>query len=85
MVWSGHVSAKAQDQLESSCFHAGRAAKTTSQMLGKNFLFYTVASTIIAVVAQALGADIVVVLVASLIGPPVVLMALAFLRYNGWL
>ena len=50
--------------------------------MGKNLLFYTVASAIISVVAQALGANIGVVLMASLLGPPVILLALAIVRYN---
>ncbi len=54
-------------------------------MFGKNLLFYIVASTIFALVTQALGADIIVVLFSSLIGPPVILLALALIRYNGWL
>lgn|GEM_PF-4537697 len=54
-------------------------------MFGKNLVFYLVASTIIAVVAQALGASIGIVFFASLVGPPVILFALALMRYNGWL
>lgn len=51
-------------------------------MFGKNLLFYAVASTVIALVAQALGASISVVFVASLLGPPVILLALALMRYR---
>ena len=54
-------------------------------MFGKNLLFYIVASTIIALVARVLGAGIVVVLFVSLIGPPLILLSLAVMRYNGWL
>ena len=49
-------------------------------MFGKNALFYLVSSTVIALGAQALGAGMGTVLVASLLGPPVVLLALAFIR-----
>ncbi|MBF8267861.1 MAG: hypothetical protein HW388_1369 [Dehalococcoidia bacterium] len=51
-------------------------------MFGKNLLFYMVASTVIAFVGQALGASIGVVLVASLVGPPAILLALALMRYG---
>ena len=54
-------------------------------MFGKRLVFYSVAGTIIALVAQALGADIAVVLFASLLGPAMILLALALMRYNGWL
>ena len=53
--------------------------------MGKNLLFYFVAGTLIAMAAQALGANFVVVLVASSIGPAVLLLAVAILRYNGQL
>ena len=51
--------------------------------MGKNLLYYFVAGTIIAMVAQGFGASIVVVLFASSIGPAVLLLAVAILRYNG--
>ena len=51
-------------------------------MFGKNMLYYLVASTIIALAAQALGANTIVVLMASLAGPPLILLALAIYRYN---
>ena len=54
-------------------------------MFGKNLLFYIIASTVIAVIAQLLGANIGVVLFASFLGPPVILLTLAVLHYNGWL
>ncbi|MBI4199351.1 MAG: hypothetical protein HY535_02605 [Chloroflexi bacterium] len=54
-------------------------------MFGKNAVFYLVASTITGVVAQALGADIGVVLFASLLVPPVILLAIALIRYWGWI
>jgi hypothetical protein len=54
-------------------------------MFGKSLLFYFVTSTIIAVVAQVLGAGIIVVLFASFVGPPVILLSVAVMRYNGWL
>ena len=51
--------------------------------MGKNLLFYFVAGTVIAVVAQGLGAGFGVVFVASSIGPAVLLLGVAILRYNG--
>ncbi|MCH8974664.1 MAG: hypothetical protein IH869_06275 [Chloroflexi bacterium] len=53
--------------------------------MGKNLLYYFVAGTLIALVAQGLGANFVVVLAASMIGPAVLLLAVAILRYNGQL
>ena len=50
--------------------------------MGKNLVFYFVAGTIIALVAQALGANIGIVLFASLLGPPLMLLALAVMRYR---
>ena len=44
-----------------------------------------VASTIIAVAAQMLGADLFVVLFASLLGSPMILLVVAVMRYNRWL
>lgn len=51
--------------------------------MGKNLLYYFVAGTVIAMAAQGLGAGFVVVLFASIIGPAVLLLAVAILRYNG--
>ena len=51
-------------------------------MFGKNLVFYFVAITIIAFGAQALEAGIPVILLASLLGLPVILLALALVRYN---
>ena len=51
-------------------------------MLGKNMLYYLVASTVIAAVAQVLTNNTFVVLMASLVGPPMILLALAIYRYN---
>ena len=51
-------------------------------MFGKNMLFYLVASTVIALLAQVLTNNTFVVLMASLVGPPAILLALAILRYN---
>ena len=53
--------------------------------MGKNLLYYFVAGTVIAIAAQALGANFVVVLFASIIGPAVLLLVVAILRYNGHL
>jgi uncharacterized membrane protein len=49
-------------------------------MFGKSLVFYVVAGTIIAVVAFALGAGTVVAMLASLVGPPVLLLALRLIR-----
>ncbi len=54
-------------------------------MFGKVMLFYTVASTAIALVAQALGASIGVVLFASFLVPPVLHLAVVVARYRGLL
>ncbi|MBI2873421.1 MAG: hypothetical protein HYY00_09580 [Chloroflexi bacterium] len=53
-------------------------------MFGKSAIFYVVASTIIAVVAEALGAGMGTVLLASLMVPPAILAGVAFMRYKGW-
>ena len=53
--------------------------------MGKNLLYYFMAGTVIAMVAQGLGASLGVVLFASSIGPGVLLLAVAILRYNGHL
>ena len=52
-------------------------------MLTKNLIFYAIAGTIIGVVAQALGASMGVVLISSLLIPPVLLLTVLLLRYNG--
>ena len=53
--------------------------------MGKSLLFYFVSSTVIALVAQALGAGLGVVLFASLVGPSLILVVVAVMRYNKWL
>ena len=50
--------------------------------MGKNLLFYFVAGTVIAGIAQVLGADLAIVLFASFLGPPILLLALAIMRYR---
>ncbi|MBI2172234.1 MAG: hypothetical protein HYU30_09520 [Chloroflexi bacterium] len=52
------------------------------RMFGKKVVFYGVASTVIALAAQALGANIGVVFFAGLIGPPLILLGIAIVRYN---
>lgn len=52
----------------------------TNSTMFKNMMFYTVAGSLIALVLQAVGASITVVLLASLIGPPVLLLAFRLLR-----
>ena len=49
----------------------------------KNLLFYMVASAVIALIAQLVGASLGVVLFASLVGPPVLLLIVGIMRYNG--
>ena len=51
-------------------------------VVGKNLLYYFVAGTVIALVAERLGASLGVVFLASAIGPAVLLLAVAILRYN---
>jgi hypothetical protein len=51
----------------------------------RNLVFYTIASAIVGVVATALGASMGVVLISSLLIPPVLLLAGLILHYNGWL
>lgn len=46
----------------------------------KNLMFYTVVGSLIALVLQAVGASLGVVLLASLIGPPVLLLAIRIIR-----
>ncbi len=48
----------------------------------KNMIFYTVAGSLIAVVLQAVGASLAVVLFSSLIGPPILLLTIRLIRYN---
>jgi len=50
--------------------------------LTKNLAFYTIAGTVIALVAEAAGASFPVVLFAGLIGPPVLLLTAAIIRYR---
>ena len=54
-------------------------------MLTKNLVFYAVAGTIVAVVVQALGASMGIVLFSSLVIPPALILGVLLLRYNGWL
>jgi hypothetical protein len=49
----------------------------------KNLVFYTVASTLIALILQIAGASLGVILCASLVGPPVLLLIIGIMRYNG--
>lgn len=46
----------------------------------KNMIFYSVAGGLIALVLQAVGASLTVVLLSSLIGPPVLLLAIRLIR-----
>lgn len=51
-------------------------------MLTKNIVFYTVAATVIGLVAQVAGASLTVVLFSSLLGPPVLLLIIRIIRYH---
>lgn len=51
----------------------------------KNIVFYTIAGSVIAFIAQAAGASLPVTLLSSLLGPPFLLLILAILRYRGML
>ena len=54
-------------------------------MWGKNLVFYLVTSTVISIVAGALGASFGVVLIASFAGPAAILLAFQIMRWNDWL
>ena len=51
--------------------------------LGKNLLFYTVASTVIGVVLGWAGVSLMVPLFISLVGPPALLLLIAIAKYRG--
>ena len=48
----------------------------------KNMVFYTVSGTIIGLIAQAAKASLPVILLASLLGPPLLLLVIRILRYG---
>ena len=50
--------------------------------MGKNFLFYAVAGTVIGVAAQVAGAGFTTILVASFFGPPLMLIAIRIAKYR---
>ncbi len=52
--------------------------------LYKNLLLYFVAGTIMGIIAQWMGANLVTTLAISTLGPPVILLVVAVLRYNHW-
>ena len=54
-------------------------------MLAKNLVFYAEAGTIVAIAAQALGASMAIVFLSSLVIPPMLILSVLLLRYNGWL
>ena len=47
-----------------------------------NLLFYTIAGSVIAFIAQAAGASLTVTLLSSFLGPPFLLLLIAILRYK---
>ncbi len=46
----------------------------------KDMLFYSVVGTVIGLIAQALGANIAVILLSSLLIPPIILLVIRILR-----
>ena len=52
-----------------------------SKMPTKNLIFYTVAASVIALIAQVAGASLPVILVSSLLSPPLLLQAIRIIRY----
>ena len=51
-------------------------------MMLKNLVFYTITSSIIALIAQAAGASLPLVIFLALLGPPLILLVIAVLRYR---
>ena len=49
--------------------------------LTRNIVFYTIAGTVIAFIAQIAGANLAVILLSSLLGPPVLLLIIRIIRY----
>ncbi len=47
----------------------------------KELLFYTIASTVIALIAQVAGASLTVILLTSLLIPPFILLVIRIIRY----
>jgi hypothetical protein len=50
----------------------------------KELIFYAVAGTIIGLIAQWAGASLTVVLLLSLLIPPLVILAIRILRWKGY-
>lgn len=50
----------------------------------KNAVFYTIASTVVWLIAEAAGADIIVSMFASILVPPLILAGFYVARYNKW-
>lgn len=48
----------------------------------KSAVFYMVAGTVIALVAQVAGASLPVVILSSFVGPPFLLLVIAIIRYS---
>ena len=49
-------------------------------VLKRDFIFYTIASTVIAVIAQLLGAGLPVILFSALLIPPILLLIIRIVR-----
>ena len=47
----------------------------------KELIFYTVASTVIALIAQLAHASLAVILLTSLLIPPIILLVIRIIRY----
>jgi hypothetical protein len=57
-------------------------AQEKTQIMLKNLVFYTIAGSVIALIAQAAGASLTLVLLLSLLGPPLILLVIAIIRYK---
>jgi hypothetical protein len=51
----------------------------------KNIVFYVIAGSVIAFIAQAAGANLLITLFLSLLVPPILLLIIAVLHYRGML
>jgi hypothetical protein len=51
--------------------------------MAKSLIFYTIAGTVIGLIAQAVGGNWVMTLFLSLLIPPIILLVIEILRYKG--
>ena len=59
---------------------AGQNGKYRSNALVKEIIFYSVAASVIAVIAQLAGASLPVILFSSLLIPPILLLIIRIIR-----